>query len=329
MPMPNAHPLRPSPAADLAFAARLVLAGACLIGAGPALAQAQTVAAATAAPAAARPPGAAPRPAATPADPRGALDCLIQPSQVVQVGAHGPGVIAAILVDRGDLVKAGQPIVQLDASVERAAFALARERSEQSGEVIATEGARDLAQREAARAEELYGKQFVSSAFRDKQLAEARVAGGRSDEARERRRVAQREMQLAAAQLNQRTLRAPIAGVVVERYLALGEYVDQKPVLRIAAIDPLRVDVLVPATAFGQLQPGMTGLVRPELASRPALQATVKTVDRLIDAASNTFRVRLELANPDGALPAGLRCKVELPINGLTLASGNTPPPPR
>jgi hypothetical protein len=32
----------------------------------------------------------------------------------------------------------------------------------------------------------------------------------------------------------------------------------------------------------------------------------------VIDAASNTFRVRLELPNPNGALPAGLRCKVDL-----------------
>jgi multidrug efflux pump subunit AcrA (membrane-fusion protein) len=39
-------------------------------------------------------------------------------------------------------------------------------------------------------------------------------------------------------------------------------------------------------------------------------------VDRVIDAATNTFRVRLELPNPGGVLPAGLRCKVDL---GLTL----------
>ena len=41
----------------------------------------------------------------------------------------------------------------------------------------------------------------------------------------------------------------------------------------------------------------------------------LKTVDRVIDAASNTFRVRLELRNPGGALPACLRCKVNLGLN--------------
>ncbi len=39
--------------------------------------------------------------------------------------------------------------------------------------------------------------------------------------------------------------------------------------------------------------------------------ATVIVVDRVIDAASNSFRVRLELPNPDNALPPGLRCKLE------------------
>ena len=89
-------------------------------------------------------------------------------------------------------------------------------------------------------------------------------------------------MELAAAQLAQRTIRSPIDGVVVERYMSPGEFVDQKPVLRIAAIDPLRVDVLVPAAAFGQVQLGATGTVVPELLNRSEHQAVVKTVDRVI-----------------------------------------------
>ena len=35
-------------------------------------------------------------------------------------------------------------------------------------------------------------------------------------------------------------------------------------------------------------------------------------VDRVIDGASNTFRVRMELPNADLSLPAGLRCKADL-----------------
>ena len=240
------------------------------------------------------------------------LDCMIQPHQVVQVGSPAPGVIDKVLVDRGDIVAKGQAIVQFQATVERAALAVARERAAHKGEATVATSSQELARRELERASELYEQNFVSKNYLDKQRAEAGVAGGRSDQATERRSLATREVDLAAAQLEQRTIRAPISGVVVERFMSPGEFVDQKPMLRIAAIDPLRVDVLVPAAAFGQVSVGMKGSVVPEILNRSTHQATVKTVDRVIDAASNTFRVRLELPNPNSTLPAGLRCKVEL-----------------
>ena len=242
------------------------------------------------------------------------LDCMIQPNQVVQVGSPVSGVVERIAVERGDAVARGQVLVQLGAGVERAALAVARERAGQVGEAVVASGSQELARRELERANELYAQNFVSKTYLDKQQAEAKVAGGRTDQASERRKLSTREVDLAQAQLAQRTIHAPIGGVVVERLVAPGEYVDQKPVLRIASIDPLRVDVLVPAAAFGQVEPGRKATVVPELFNRSSHVATVKTVDRVIDAASNTFRVRLELPNPNNALPAGLRCKVDLAL---------------
>ncbi len=247
-----------------------------------------------------------------------ALDCMIQPHQVVQVGSPAPGVIEHIGVERGDVVQRGQPLVQLNASVERAALAVARERAAATGDATVASSSRELARRELMRAEELHQQQFVSKTYLDKLRSEAGVAEGRSDQAKEKRTLSTREAELAAAQLEQRTVRAPITGVVLERLMSPGEYVDQKPMLRLAAIDPLRVDVLVPAAAFGQVSVGMQGRVTPEILNRSVHSATVKTVDRVIDAASNTFRVRLELPNPGHTLPAGLRCKLDLAA--LTLA---------
>jgi RND family efflux transporter MFP subunit len=247
---------------------------------------------------------------------------MIQPHQVVQVGSPVPGVIEQVLVERGDRVSQGQPIVQLQAHVERAALAVARERAVGSGEVRIAASSQELARRELQRAQELYDQNFVSKTYLDKARAESGVAGGRIDQAQERRKLANREVDLAAAQLEQRTIRSPLSGVVVERFMSPGEYVDQKPMLRLASVDPLRVDVLVPAVAFGQVETGMVGKVVPELLNQTEHQALVKSVDRVIDAASNTFRVRLELPNPAAAIPAGLRCKVDL---GLKLPATSAP----
>lgn len=258
-------------------------------------------------------------PASAPPEASGALDCMIQPYQVVQIGSPVAGVIEQVGVERGERVTRGQVVAQLAAGVERAAVAVARERAQQEGEVTATNSSANLAKREFARARELYDQNFVSRTYLDKQRAEAEVAVGRSDQAVERQSLAQRELSLAAAQLAQRTIRTPIDGVVVERFMSPGEFVDQKPILRIAALDPLRVDVLVPAVYFGRIAPGAKGVVMPELLSRSRHEASVKSVDGVIDAATNTFRVRLELPNRDNALPAGLRCRVDL---GLPAVGG-------
>lgn len=242
------------------------------------------------------------------------LDCMIQPNQVVLVGSGVPGVVESISVERGDSVVRGQVLAQISAHVERATLAVARERASQVGEAVVASSAQELARNELERAKEMYAQDFVSKTYLEKQTAEARGAGGRTEQASERNRLANREVELAQAQLAQRTIRAPLTGVVVERMAAPGELVDQRPLLRIASIDPLRVDVLVPAAAFGQVEPGRKANVVPELFNHSTHAAVVKTVDRVVDAASNTFRVRLELPNPGGALPAGLRCKVDLAL---------------
>ncbi len=74
-----------------------------------------------------------------------ALDCMIQPHQVVQVGTPAPGVTDSVLVERVDVVQRGQPLVQLGASVERAALAVARERACQKGGATAASSSRESA----------------------------------------------------------------------------------------------------------------------------------------------------------------------------------------
>ena len=83
--------------------------------------------------------------------------------------------------------------------------------------------------------------------------------------------------------------------------------------VRIAVIDPLRVELLVPTALFGSLAKGDQIAVMPELPGAESVTATVQQVDKVFDAASNSFRVRLSLPNPGNKLPAGLRCKADVP----------------
>ena len=61
---------------------------------------------------------------------------------------------------------------------------------------------------------------------------------------------------------------------------------------------------------LGKITTSMRAEVQPEAPMGGSYTATVTVVDRVVDAASGTFGVRLELPNRDYRLPAGLKCKV-------------------
>jgi RND family efflux transporter MFP subunit len=215
------------------------------------------------------------------------------------------------MVERGDFVKKGQPLALLASDVERAAVASAKVRAESYAELQAAASNHDFAQKKRVRTQDLYRKNFVSQQVKDQAITEAEVAEMRLKQARESQRQAQHELALANAQLSQRTIRSPLSGVVVERYLSEGERVEEKPVVKVATVDPLRVEVIVPSTFFSKIKQGMVATVKPDMTDADARSAKVVVVDRVIDAASNSFRVRLELPNPNNELPPGLRCKVD------------------
>jgi RND family efflux transporter MFP subunit len=242
------------------------------------------------------------------------LGCLIQPFQEAEIGSQVVGVLERVLVERGDMVKKGQPLAQLNSEVERAQFAAAKVRAEANADLKAAASNRAFAHKKKIRTEDLVKKKFVSQQASEQADTEAQVAEMKLRQAQEQQRLAQRELELSQAQVSQRTIRSPLSGVVVERYLSEGERVEEKPVVKVATIDPLRVEVIVPAAYFSKIKTGMSAIVKPDLAESEARSAKVIVVDRVIDAASNSFRVRLELPNANHELPPGLRCKVDLDL---------------
>jgi multidrug efflux pump subunit AcrA (membrane-fusion protein) len=124
------------------------------------------------------------------------------------------------------------------------------------------------------------------------------------------RRLADLELQRTMAEVALRTIKSPVNGVVVERFMHPGEFPKQEKILKIAQIDPLRVEAYAPVTMFGKIAVGMAAHVKPESPLTGEYTAKVMVVDRVVDAASGTFGVRMELPNSELKLPAGLKCSV-------------------
>ena len=129
------------------------------------------------------------------------------------------------------------------------------------------------------------------------------------------RRLADLELQRTSAEVALRTIKSPVNGVVVERFMHPGEFPKQEKILKIAQIDPLRVEVYAPVAMLGKITVGSSAYVKPEAPVPGEYVAKVTVVDRVVDAASGTFGVRLELANHDLKLPAGLKCTVRFGKN--------------
>jgi multidrug resistance efflux pump len=69
----------------------------------------------------------------------------------------------------------------------------------------------------------------------------------------EAKRQAQMELNRAIELVNQTTIRSTVTGIVVERFLSRGEYVEDQPILKLAQINPLNVDVILPLQMYGAI----------------------------------------------------------------------------
>jgi cobalt-zinc-cadmium efflux system membrane fusion protein len=241
------------------------------------------------------------------------LGCLIEPDRVADLGSQVIGVVDQVRVERGDRVDEGQVLATLRAEVETASTRAAQSRAQVDADVLAARANLQLAEQKKTRAEALVAQNFVSEQAAEQARGELEVARQRLAQAESQQQISRDDLRVAQAQRALRTLRSPFAGVVVERYVNIGERVEEKPVMRVAVIDPLRVELMVPTSQYGSLAAGDQVVVHPELPGVEAVTATVRTVDTVLDAASNSFRVRLTLPNPNYRLPAGLRCKADLP----------------
>ena len=238
--------------------------------------------------------------------------CLIEPERSADVGSPVAGVIERVEVERGQRVRKGQVLAVLRAEVERASLDVAKSRAEANADLEAAAANAAFQRDRLVRAEDLFRQAFISQQALDQARTESRLADQKLRQAREQRAISRQERDVAEAQLSQRVIRSPMDGVVAERHATAGERADDKPLLRIARIDPLRVQLVVPTSLYGQLRVGGQVAVQPDLPGAARQNARVTLVDKVIDPASNTFRVQLELPNPDFALPAGLRCKAEV-----------------
>lgn len=240
-----------------------------------------------------------------------AFDCVLKPSVDVRISTPIAGILGEVRVDRGDTVTKGDVIAVLDSEVERASLAIAKRRSEATTKLNSALAKVEFLRRKTLRSRKLNETQIVSESALEEAETNLAVAREDVDEVQFDIGMARLELNRATALVSQRTIRSPISGVVTERKLSPGEYWGEKePVVTIAAIDPLYVETFLPIAMHARIRKDDEATIRPEEPIGGSYQARVDVIDRVYDAASGTFGVRLRLPNAALNIPAGIRCRV-------------------
>ena len=239
------------------------------------------------------------------------LTCVINPTLVVNVGTTAEGVVQHIDVDRGDRVKQGQVLVRLESSLQQLEVNIAKARSDNQAVIQTNQARLEFSERRLTRTQELHASEISSQSELDEAETGKLLAELELVESIDTQSIAELEVEQAKAELHLRTVKSPIQGIVLERFVNPGELVKGEPMLRLAQLDPLQVEVWAPLSLLGKLSHGTQATITPLTDVVEEFIATVRVIDRLVDTATNTFGVRLELPNPEYRIPAGLRCQLQ------------------
>lgn len=219
-------------------------------------------------------------------------DGTVEAVRQTVVAAQVPGAVVAIDVKAGDTVRAGQPLMRLDArAAEQAAAA-------SDAQVAATRAALVVAQKDVERQRQLFAKEYISRAALERAEAQVLAAQAQFD-------AQAAQAGAARTQTGLHRVVAPYAGVVAEVPVALGDMaMPGRPLVVLYDPVALRVTVPVPqAAAVASLGPDA---VRIELAGpggeRRSVAPTKVTVLPTVDAGSRTVQLRLDL--PGGLVDA-------------------------
>jgi RND family efflux transporter MFP subunit len=231
------------------------------------------------------------------------------------LSAPATGTVEKLLVNVGDKVKKGAPMMVLDSSniVIAVDQALAAREMAKAG--------LDSANTELERTEKLFEGGSAPQAILDRAKAGQRQAAAAYAQADAAVRSAQ-EM------LRDQTLRAPFDGVVTARMKNIGDTVAMMPptpVFMVTNVDELEVRLPVPESMVGALKEGMkiNGRVIP---GNTPFEATVRTVGAVVDAQSRTVEVLADVTGkPEAVLRPGSLAEMDFSrseaLSGLFLPS--------
>ncbi len=232
---------------------------------------------------------------------RGSLRSILLPIEDIKLSAGAAGIISRYMVDEGKRVSAGDIILELNTQEDVVAIMQAE------ALLDGTEAELEKTRKDFARAEKLYAENIQS----ERQFEEAKYLHAK---AQSLHKQAQAGLQAAKISLEKKRVRSPIDGLFLKKYKSVGEAVDRfETVARVLDDSRLELTIYCGSHLFGAVQSDTSLPI--EILDGPSrgtqALAQVMFIDPIIDPASGTFRIKLEIA-PSEVVAPGLAVRLLL-----------------
>ena len=232
------------------------------------------------------------------------IEAFADATVVAKVG----GEVVDIHVEEGDVVTSGQVLARLDGDRLRLNLAEIKARL-------------DKLRQDHARNRELLARDLISQGDFEKIQYEMEALEASHD--------------LAELELGYTEIRAPIDGVVSERFIKTGNTIDvQSPAFKVTSLEPLVSYLHVPEREYRRLRAGLTAEIAVDALPGVAFDGTVARISPVVDAGTGTFKLTVEVRDPSRRLKPGMfgRIRIEsdrrenalkIPRNAIIEAGGS------
>jgi len=196
------------------------------------------------------------------------------------------GEVRKIYVEEGDAVVAGQILARLDGD---------RLRLEQ----MQTEANLAKLQRDYDRNVDLIDRGLISA--------------GEIEKLRFEMEALEATNRLAKLQLSYADIRAPIDGVVSERFIKVGNTLNiEAPTFQITSFNPLVSYLHVPEREFRRIAPGQDAALVIDALGGELFRATVARVSPVVDPTTGTFKITIEVSDKTRQLKPGMFARINI-----------------
>ena len=251
------------------------------------------------------------------------LTGALKPKEQVDVASKATGRVESIRFRVGDRIGAGALVAELEddelrQQVHRAEAAIAVARASYSQR----RAEHDNARAELERAESLSQDGLISSQDYEAQKTSLAVVNAQVELAEAQQKQAEAELSELKIRLAQTKIYSPMRGIAARRYVDVGALVSPTtPIIRIVNLSTMVTLGNVPERNIGRLRVGNPATVRVDALPEQPFRGRVARIAPVLDAATRSALIEIDIRNPKGALKAEMFARIELDLGASRQAT--------